>query len=74
MAYYNYKRVLDLIPDDFRVSFEATWRKEFGEYEETCDYDGSLWILAADYISDLQERLKAAENQIASIRDCNKPG
>jgi len=75
MAYYNYKRVRDLIPDDFRASFEAAWKEETGEeFDGSADYDGSLWCLAADYISDLQSRLKEAENQIASMRDCNKPG
>ena len=65
MAYYNYKRVRDLIPEDFRTKFESSWKEETGEeYDETCDYDGTLWILAAHYIEYLQDRLKKSDKLV----------
>lgn len=59
MAYYNYKRVRDLIPDDFRSSFEAKWKEETGRnFEGTADYDGDLWIMAAEFIESQRDSLR----------------
>lgn len=57
MAYYAYKNVRDLIPDDFREAFEKRWKEETDrDFEGAADYDGDLWHMAADYIRSLQQR------------------
>ena len=43
MAYYNYKRVRDLIPQ-FIIDQQGE------DYEGLADYDGDLWCAASDYI------------------------
>ena len=57
MAYYNYKRVRDIIPNEFEETWKKNWLEETGqEYDGSADYDGELWILAADYIEYLQKK------------------
>ena len=54
MAYYNYKRVRDLIPQ-FIIDQQGE------DYEGLADYDGDLWCAASDYIElliSLLERCK----------------
>lgn len=59
MAYYNYKRVRDLIPQSFSELWEKNWKEETGqEYDGSADYDGQLWCLAADYIEHLKKNQK----------------
>jgi hypothetical protein len=62
MAYYNYKVVRDMIPDDFRDAFikefEADGRVE---YDGDANYDGHMWLLVAEYIEHLQEELERKE-------------
>jgi len=63
MAYYAYKEVRDLIPNDFRDRFEESFKVENGrEYDGDANYDGDMWLLAAAYIEHLQCELKAKEN------------
>jgi hypothetical protein len=62
MAYYNYKHVRDLIPDDFRDKFIEEYNKNGYEYEGTCNYDGDMWLLAAAYIEELLEKIKILED------------
>lgn len=58
MAYYNYKRVRDLIPEAFTKEFEVQWLEDTGrEFEGSADYDGDLWILAAVYIEAIQNKI-----------------
>ena len=62
MAYYAYKNVRDLLPDHI---IEA----QGPDYEGTCDYDGDMWIAAADYIIELRaenEKLREALQKIAN--------
>lgn len=60
MAYYNYKVVRDLIPDDFRDKFIEQFEKDGTEYDHDANYDGHMWLLVADYIEYL---LATKENQ-----------
>lgn len=63
MAYYAYKHVRDIIPDDFQNRFEESFKAENGyEYDGDANYDGDMWLLAAAYIDYLQGELKAKEN------------
>lgn len=62
MASYAYKTILRLIPKDFRDKYEAEWKEETGkEFDYTSDYDGTLWLMAAEYIEYLQGKLKENE-------------
>lgn len=63
MAYYAYKYVRDLIPDDFQNRFEESFKAESGrEYDGDSNYDGDMWLLAAAYIEHLQGELIEKEN------------
>ena len=44
MAYYNYKRVRDILPD-WIISEQGE------DYEGSCDYDGDLWVACLLYTS-----------------------
>lgn len=60
MAYYNYKRVKDLIPQ-----FIIDQQDE--DYEGSCDYDGDLWCAAADYIKYLEACTDTLQKQIKEL-------
>jgi len=77
MAYYEYKRVRDLLPDDY-LTTENFRRKCCGDkgclstkhpcvYEGTADYDGDMWIMTAYYIVELQEKIEELQMQISSL-------
>ena len=51
MAYYNYKRVRDILPD-WIISEQGE------DYEGSCDYDGDLWVAAEEYILYLEEVIR----------------
>ena len=60
MAYYSYKRARDAIPKDFFEEYERKWKEDRGEeFECSCDYDGDLWCMAADYIEYLHKQIAA---------------
>lgn len=66
MAYYTYKRVRNLIPNEFSAKWEAAWKEETGQdYDGSADYDGQLWCLAADYIEHLHELIEDANKTVA---------
>ena len=60
MAYYAYKVVRDLIPDEFQDAYRdfndhvyyngnSSW-----SYEGSPDYDGDMWYMVATYIKYLE--------------------
>lgn len=49
MGSYAYKYVRDRVPPFIENAID--------EYEGTCDYDGDLWIAAANYIDRLETAL-----------------
>lgn len=51
MAYYAYKEVRDLIPNEFRDKYIE--HIDSG-YEGEANYDGDMWSLTAQYIDFLQ--------------------
>lgn len=55
MAYYNYKEVRDLIPNDFRDAYIEKFEQDGTEYDGDPNYDGHMWLLAGSYISYLQD-------------------
>ena len=74
MAYYEYKRVRDLLPKDY-LTTENFHRKCCGdkgclnkkspcEYEGSADYDGDMWTMTAYYIVELHEKIKQLEIQL----------
>ncbi len=71
MAYYNYKRVIKAIPRDWAEAYEKQWLEECGhEFEGTCDYDGDLWCMAADYIEHLHStsaNVRALSAKLSSV-------
>lgn len=42
MAHYNYKRVRDLLPDDFRERFKQKYEQEFDD-DWNYNGDGKYW-------------------------------
>lgn len=71
MAYYAYKNVRDLIPEEF----SSKWIKEYEQtgsekwpvtFDGDPNYDGDMWYLTAAYIEYLQEELVKAKEQIAT--------
>jgi hypothetical protein len=57
MAYYSYKRVLELIPKEWQEVFKLAWLEENGSvFDGTADYDGDLWCMAASYIEHLKKQ------------------
>ncbi len=52
MAYYNYKRVRDQLPD-WIITAQGK------AYDGDGNYDGHQWIAAADYIDFLEKRIKS---------------
>jgi hypothetical protein len=55
MAYYNYKRVRDLVPNEFVEEFSKVYKEQTGEdYCGESNYDGDMWIMTANYIDYLQ--------------------
>jgi hypothetical protein len=58
MAYYNYKVVRDMIPDDFSDKFIKDFEKENDEeYDYDANYDGHMWLLTAAYINHLHSQI-----------------
>lgn len=57
MAYYAYKNVRDLLPDHII-------KAQGEDYEGTCDYDGDMWIAAADYIIELKAQVEAQQTSM----------
>jgi hypothetical protein len=58
MAYYNYKVVRDMIPDDFSEKFIKDFEEENDmEYDHDANYDGHMWLLTAAYIDHLHSRI-----------------
>jgi hypothetical protein len=74
MAYYNYKRVRDSIPDEWGATWDAGWKEQTGEeFDCSADYDGQLWVKASDYIDHLKARAESAENELAVLRRRGTP-
>jgi hypothetical protein len=61
MSYYNYKRVRDVIPEEFVERYKAKCLAEGYEYEGTCNYNGDMWSMTAEYIEELHAQLKATQ-------------
>lgn len=57
MAYYAYKEVRDLLPQD-------VINRMGPDYEGSCDYDGDMWSAAALYIEDLLEEIETLKQQL----------
>ena len=55
MAAYNYKYIRDRVPEFITDNIQG--------YEGTCDYDGDLWLAAADYIDALETEI-AQQHQL----------
>lgn len=63
MAYYNYKRLRDVIPGAWKKEFEQKWLEETGsKFEGTADYDGDYWIMGAEYIEHLHAEIEKYKN------------
>lgn len=71
MAYYNYKRLRDAIPGEWKKEFEKKWLEETGEeFQGTADYDGDYWCMGADYIEYLHSELeKYKNNNVNKVAD-----
>jgi hypothetical protein len=68
MAWYAYKTVLALIPQDFKDQWEKSRREETGrEPEWSADYDGDYWLLAASYIEHLRDLVSRCEKALTSV-------
>lgn len=71
MAHYNYKCVMyDLIPKDFYNSFIEEFEEDGSEYDYDSNYDGHHWLMAAEYIKQLQERDKILTALESAGVDC----
>jgi hypothetical protein len=74
MGYYAYKNVRDAIPQAFQDAWEVKFKEDAGrDYEEDPGYDGDMWLLAADYIKHLEDRIKALEVGPDGEADPNYP-
>ncbi len=71
MAYYNYKRVRDLL-------IECGWLDKYGnavrdsdkrEYKGEHDYDCHLWTMAAERIEQLEQEIASLKQQIDSANE-----
>ena len=60
MAYYAYKEVRDLLPADTAEKYQFRYGEE---YEGGANYDGDMWIAAADYIVELLDKIKELESK-----------
>lgn len=54
MANYSYKDTCSSIPYFYEESFDEKYGREF---DGDANYDGDYWLIADDYISDLESRL-----------------
>lgn len=64
MAYYAYKTVRDLLMDAGGYLDECAEPLDKEKYEDAdCNYDGSLWLMASDYIEELQNKIKQLEEK-----------
>lgn len=72
MAYYTYKEVRDLIPDDFSKKYIAMFEESYGrEYNYDSNYDGDMWSLTAAYIESLQNEIKLLKEGKEAV-ECNR--
>ena len=60
MAYYSYKEVRDLLPEDTAEKYLLRYGQE---YEGEANYDGDQWTAAADYIVELLDKIKELESK-----------
>lgn len=60
MAYYTYKEVRDLIPDDFKEEFIKNYNERYSKfghvYDDDANYNGGMWLLTAAYIEYLLKK------------------
>ncbi len=55
MAAYTYKEVVNNLPDYYEETFEERHGRD---HDGDVNYNGDYWISAAEYIEDLEERIK----------------
>lgn len=58
MAYYAYKAVLNLLPEEYIKKYDPDG------LGMDCGYDGELYCAAADYIEDLQKQVAELEAKL----------
>lgn len=59
MAYYAYKCVRDIIPQNFQDEYIKKFKEETGsDYDGGCDYDGDMWYMVEAYIITLHDKIK----------------
>ena len=64
MVYYNYKRVSEQIPKEFRNLYEKLYKEQIGyDFEGGTNHDGDLWLLTASYIDYLQYNMGLVNEQ-----------
>lgn len=63
MGSYSYKYLCYSIPQSYVDSFKEKYGREFD-----CDanYDGDYWVIAADYVADLESKVKELESKLNS--------
>lgn len=55
MANYTYKELCNGIPYHYEETFEDKHEREF-DYDS--NYNGDYWIIAAEYVTDLENRIE----------------
>lgn len=73
MGSYSYKDLCHSIPEKYTENFEKKYGREFD-----CDanYDGDYWVIAADYVDDLEKDLahmKGIVDLCKEAMECNDP-
>jgi hypothetical protein len=78
MAYYEYKRVRDLLPKDYLTTENYRLKCCGGrgclnknspcEYYGSADYDGDMWTMTAYYIEELQSEISQLKNKIRELQ------
>jgi hypothetical protein len=73
MGSYSYKDLCHSIPEKYTENFEKKYGREFD-----CDanYNGDYWVIAADYVDDLEQDLahmKSIVRRCKEVMECNDP-
>lgn len=55
MANYTYKDLCYSIPVHYEETFEEKYNREF-DYDS--NYNGDYWVIASDYVTDLENRIE----------------